>query len=323
MNVYHLTFLTMLGLAVGCGRETSSLPYSQMSEEDVVATVNGVAYTKGELERDIAITDRLFSFAGYDHDGRLASETPQAYRQRVLRGFIDREILLQEAARRHIELTDSDMAAYQRQFAASLSDKLPLNFDSLLSSLGPLATVFRNNLKKDALAAKIEQVFCEAAESVLPTASPTEIAREREEAIAFNRKLAQDTRALTRLATNSWKSIRAGNDFKTVGKKMPEIRPEIAYEPSFADPAGRFRGLRPGELTPPRACDGGLEIVKAERGTDGKAALARILFRLKKPKAVLSPEETVDVLKAKAVKAQVALQFKALKQAAKISINPL
>lgn len=319
MNIRHLTILAALVLAVGCGREPSSLPYSQMSEDDVVATVNGVAYTKGELERDISITDRLYSFAGYDRDGRLDSETAQAYRRRILQGFIDREILLQEAARRHIELSSADMNAYQRQFAASLSENLPVNFDSLLFSLGPLATVFRNNLKKDALAAKFEQILREAAESVLPPVSSAEIEREREAALAFNRKLAKDTRALTRLATNSWKSIRAGNDFKTVGKKLPEIRPEVTFEPSFADPAGRFKALRPGELTSPAACDGGLQIIKAERGEGGTRNLARILFRLNKPKAVLSTEETANALKAKAVNAQIAQQFKALKQAAKIS----
>lgn len=305
MKAYPFLLLLSLVIASGCERRSS---------DEVVASVNGTVYTKAALERDVAIVEKLQSLAGYPSIERSDAAAQADYRRRVVNGFVAREILLQEAARRRIDLSPAEMQAFQNEFAAGFSGRMPMNFDALLEALGSQATVFRNNLKKDALSAKMERILKEQIAASLPETSKSDLERMRREALEFNRGLEAANRSLARLATNSWKSIRAGNDFAVVGRALVKMQKGIAFEPVFKDAEGRYSALAAGKVSAPTSVDGGLEFVKA----NGDAAFSRIVFRWQKPREV--PSDNGVAARKKAIQDAYARKIKELISAAKKEI---
>ena len=306
MKAYHLPVVHSLIITFGCDRRPA---------DEVIASVDGAVYTKAELERDVAIVEKLQSLAGYPSIDRSDVAAQADYRRRVVDGFVVREILLKEAARRRIDLSPAEMRAFQDEFAADFSGKIPMSFDAMLSALGHQATVFRNNLKKDALSAKMERILKEQIAASLPERPKSEIERMRREALEFNRGLEAANRSLARLATNSWKSIRAGNDFAVVGQALVKMQKGVAFEPAFKDSSGRYSALAAGRVSALTPVEGGLEFVKA----NGDAAFSRIVFRWQKPREV--PSDGGAAVRQKAVRNAYARKITELKQAARVDIN--
>ena len=306
MKAYHLPVVLSLIIAFGCDRRP---------EGEVVASVDGTVYTKAELERDVAIVEKLQALAGYPSIDRSDAAAQADYRRRVVNGFVVREILLKEAARRRMDLSPAEMLAFQNEFAAGFSGQMPMNFDAMLEALGVQATAFRNNLKKDALSAKVERILKEQIAASLPETPKPEIERMRREALEFSRSLEAANRSLARLATNSWKSIRAGNDFTVVGQALVKMQKGVVFEPVFRDAEGRYAALAAGKVSALTPVEGGLEFVKA----NGDAAFSRIVFRWQKPREV--PSDGGAVVRQKAVRNAYARKIAELKQAAKIGIN--
>ena len=306
MKAYSLLIVFSLIIYLGCDRRPS---------DEVVASVDGTVYTKAELGRDVEIVEKLQALAGYPSIDRTDAAAQADYRRRVVNGFVVREILLQEAARRRIELSPAEMCAFQDEFAAGFSGKLPVSFDALLSALGPQATAFRNNLKKDALSAKMERILKEQIAAALPETPESDLGRMRREALEFNRGVEAANRSLARLATNSWKSIRAGNDFAVVGQALVRMQKGIAFEPVFGDAEGRYAALAAGKVSEPTPVEGGLEFVKA----NGDAAFSRIVFRWQKPREVPSDGKAEQE---KAIRNAYARKIAELKKAARIETNP-
>lgn len=301
-----LLLLLPLVIVAGCDRR---------SADEVVASVDGTVYTKAELERDVSIIEKLQALAGYPSIDRSDATAQADYRRRVVNGFVAREILLKEAARRNLGLLPEEMLDFQDEFAAEFSGRLPVNFDTLLTALGPQATAFRNNLKKDALSAKMERIIREQIAASVPETPKSDLERARREALEFNRGVEAANRSLGRLATNSWKSIRAGNDFAVVGESLVRMQKGIAFEPVFRDAEGRYSALAAGKVSGPMPVEGGLELVKANGGT----ALSRIVFRWQTPRAV----PTVgDDVREKAIRDAYSRKIAELKQAAKIEVRP-
>lgn len=306
MKAYHLPVVLSLIITFGCDRRPA---------DEVVASVDGAVYTKAELERDVAIVEKLQSLAGYPSIDRTDTAAQADYRRRVVDGFVLREILLKEAARRRIDLSPAEMRAFQDEFAADFSGKIPMSFDAMLSALGHQATAFRNNLKKDALSAKVERILRGQIAASLPETPKSEIGRMHREALEFNRGLEAANRSLARLATNSWKSIRAGNDFAVVGQALVKMQKGISFEPVFWDESGRYATLAAGKVSALTPVEGGLEFVKA----NGDAAFSRIVFRWQKPREV--PSDGGAAVRQKAIRDAYARKITELKQAARVDIN--
>ena len=305
MKAYPLLAVLSLIIAFGCDRRPS---------DEVVASVDGTVYTKAELERDVAIVEKLQALAGYPSIDRSDVAAQADYRRRVANGFVVREILLKEAARRHIDLSPAEMRAFQDEFAAGFSGQMPMNFDAMLEALGPQATAFRNNLKKDALSAKVERLLREQVEDLLPETPKPDLEQMRREALEFNRGVDTANRSLARLATNSWKSIRAGNDFAVVGQALVKMQKGIAFEPTFRDAEGRYSALAAGKVSALTPVEGGLEFAKA----NGDAAFSRIVFRWQRPREVPSDGKAA---RAKAVQDAYARKIRELISAAKKEIR--
>lgn len=318
----HISLSLVIALAAlgGCNRQLKDLPYDQLDGNDIVARVGSATYTKAELERDVAITEKLSALAGFAPQEMASRQNPSKFRQQVANGFVGRELLLQEAARRKIDLLPDDMQAFQAEFAAGISSRMPMTFKGLLDALGPEATQFRNNLKKDALSARIEQILRQEFLAAQPAVSASDAEAKRREALAFNRKVEETNRSLMRLATNSWRSIRAGNDFATVGRKLAEMRQEITFDAAYADPAGRHAKTPPNLTLPPTAAEDGVEVVKVVQAPDGARTIGRIFFRPKTPRDVPTEQTASEAVRQDAANVAYSNWIKSRRAAADVQV---
>ena len=192
----------------------------------------------------------------------------------------ERDVLLDEAARQGIVFSDDELRA-------RLSDA-----ETLQSALGEDGAAFREDLKKELLAEKVRnRVRCAIAERI-PRISAEDIAREQAAVAKHNAALAEANRSICRLATNAWKSIRAGNDFAMVGNKLTEMNPGASYEALCEDAAPVCTNLADGEMSAPLLEDGVLSFYRVSSPTAGVCRISRIAFQLQKPREVLSDEQT-------------------------------
>lgn len=302
--------LLVLMAATGCDQQVRDRPYEELSDNDLVARVGKITYTKGELECDIRIMKKLSLLSG-----NLPCETEDRrntakFRQSIINGFVNRALLLQEAKRRGIDLSADDMRVYQDAFIRNIFTQQALNYRGLLDALEPAAGQFHKNLKNDALSARIEQILMQELAASLPPPSAADIEKSRTETLDFNARLDDANRSLMRLATNSWKSIRAGNDFATVGRKLVKMRTEITFDEEYADPTGRL-AQAPTDLTlPPTAAEDGIEIVKITQTPENARTIGRIVFKPRKQRPFPSLQEAASALRKNAIDDAVSKWFR-------------
>lgn len=296
--------------ATGCERQVATgRPYSSLPGDAVVAVAGEAFYTKAELERDVAIMERL---AGRFGGAAIArGESPEKCRERIVRGFVAREVLLCEAARRRIELRPNERAEYQRQMALNLSGGRMSGFDFVLSILGPHATAFCDNLKREALAAKTEGVLRSELSAALAPTARAEAEKTRQARRAANAEIASANAALGRLATNAWRSVRAGNAFAEVGQWLTKKGKGITYGALEGENATAFAGLAPGKVSQLTETAEGLVIAQRM----GSGLLQGIVFPIRPCEPELSLEETLRELTEQALDAAYARKFKELESA--------
>ena len=164
--------------------------------------------------------------------------------------------------------------------------------ETLQSDLDEDGAAFRENLKKELLAEKVRnRVRCAIAERI-PRISTEDVAREQAAVAKHNAALTEANRSICRLATNAWKSIRAGNDFAAVGNKLTEMDTGASYEVLCEDAAPVCTNLADGEMSVPLLEDGVLGFYRVSSPTAGVRRISRIAFQLQKPREVLSKEQT-------------------------------
>lgn len=192
----------------------------------------------------------------------------------------ERDVLLNEAERLGIALSEDELRTQ-----SSVSEEV-------LSALGEDGAVLRENLRKDLLAEKMRlRMRCAIAERI-PQISSEDIAREQAAVAKHNAGLAEANRSICRLATNAWKSIRAGNDFATVGNKLTEMNTGASYEALCEDAATVCTNLADVEMSAPLLEDSVLSFYSVSSPTAGVRRISRIAFQLQKPRVVLSNEQT-------------------------------
>lgn len=260
----------------GCERDVAEGLYSQLSDSAVLLSVGDLRYTKGHLEGDVGIMRELMSMMGSAEEVERAD--PNALRKSVLAGVFTREVLIREASRRGMGLAPEDLEAYQTRFMSRFFQGKKLALPEALSRLGNRATMFQNNLTREALASQMQALI--QSEAAARAEIPQEtVERERKVALARGKEAEAFNRTLGALATNAWRSIRAGNDFVTVGRKLQEMKPEIVYEPDCPANARLEEASKANGLTPPLPVADGLEIVRGASGGGGRCSRIRFLFR--------------------------------------------
>ena len=310
-------------LILGCGHQTASdLPYDLMPDSAPVLCLGDFSYSKADLEQDIAILERLAVLSGTPHEETVLAAGPRSCRKKVLDGVITREVLIQESKRLKISLSSDQFLSFQKSFADSFTERMPVCFNSILAALGPRATYFRNNLKRTALANLTQQVLRQRLADQLPPIPSSEIESAQAKARVAKAALEKDNRSLASLATNAWKSIRAGNDFDVVGKKLTEMRTDISYDPDVRDDS-RFGQLVPGTTSALIRSPHGLIMAKAQPITAEGTRLSRILFRMRMPERALSDKEMLESLTNQAIDSALAQKIRQLTDMAKPSVSTL
>lgn len=301
-TVRFALILVAAAVLAGCGREPAAGPYSGLPESALLLAVGDYEYDKAALEADIAIMNGLLRLSNLGAGDR-ASADPKAMRKAALDGILRREVLVREAGRRGITVTEDELDEYQERFAARCSRAVPLTIDDILVGLGPQAGAFRENMRREALAAKVQTWLLEGF-AKRAAVTREDAVRVRQEAIRQNDALPADNRALARLATNSWRSVRAGNDFAVVGRKLQELRKEISFEEACDRNDSELARLAAGELSPLLLRDGEYVFAKALKGKGQPRRLALITFRLRRPQAVGSVEDVERNLRLRAAEAE-------------------
>lgn len=326
MKTTRFLFVSAFCALVGCGPEPKEVPYSRLADGDVLVSVNGVAYTKGELERDVGIRADLQGLSFEKADEMRVKELKKQFRSQAIEQFVSRELLLGEAKRRRMELSAPEMLAYQEEFSHGLSARAPVAFGAVETVLGKRVTAFRASLRKDALSSKALARMRADIAAALPQPSKEEVERTIAGAKVSNRAFAVTNRLTCALATNAWKSIVGGNDFATVGRKLHAMNGMITFIEKCDTTDETALKLAKGGLTPPLPQEKGLTIFKANGPAEEKYRFSCIFFALAPIYVIESVEEARKTLHEANVEEAFRAKLDALRKAADIrypyGINP-
>lgn len=202
----------------------------------------------------------------------------------------ERDVLMKEAARVGVALTDDEVRSHS-------------DVESAFSALGAEGAALREDYERELLADKMRRCVRRAIASRIPPITSEDVARERAAVTNHNATLEQSNRSICRLATNAWKSIRAGNDFETVGLKLKELCPSASYEPVCEDSETICTNVTESGLSAPLLSGYVLSFCQVSEATAGVRQVSRIVFRLQEPRAVLSEDETEAALVESAINA--------------------
>ena len=234
---------------LGCERTDENVPYYRLPDSAVVAAVGNARCTKGDVRRNEEIMSRLVALCG-----TAAKVDPGAFRHNYTTAFVVQAILVREATRSGLSLSNEDLVRQQKRFLASIPGRTNLTYGRILSALGSLAPTFEANQRREALANEMEEVL--------------------------RAEFAKKAAAASSFATNAWKSIRAGNDFDAVGQKLVQMGKNVAYEAACATPPGELAELPVGAVSPLTATEGGLSIWKAKTDASNKKSYSRVFFSI-------------------------------------------
>lgn len=244
LPVFCLTLVLL-----GCDRASEDVPYYRLPDSAVVAAVGDARCTKADVQRNEEIMSKIVSLCG-----TAAKVDPAVFRRNYTTAFVVQAILVREAKRRGRTLSDKDFDRQQKRFLASIPGRTSLTYEQTVSSLGSLASTFEANQRQEALANEMEEIL--------------------------RAEFAKKAAAASSFATNAWKSIRAGNDFDVVGKKLVEMGKDVSYEAECEPPTGILAELSAGAVSPLTAIEGGLSIWKAKTNVANKMAYSRIFFAI-------------------------------------------
>lgn len=267
----NLLFKVLLPAAVavmaGCGRSSPDGPYVDLPDSATVISVNGACYAKSYVEQNVTVMANLMVLAGARTEDLEMTVDPIGYRFRLMNSMVERELLIQESAKRGISLDEADVRRRENQLAAEFTRSRRLDFEQLEQLFGGLAELIRDNVRRDALAEKVRDVFFAAV-------------RERRDLAAKRAHMTKANAALASLATNAWRSIVRGNDFATVGRKLQEMKREVTFSSEADCDLPAAAALKVGAMSEPMAAEDGIALVKAMKPVGAPRRFARICVRL-------------------------------------------
>lgn len=303
----------------GCGDRNKGHSYEELPDDAVMASVDGVMYTKADLERDCLIMKDLLKLAQTDEADTMEAFDPEEVRRSTVERFIDREVLVKEANRMRMVVSPGEFKDYQAKFAEDFAEKLPVGFKAIVEALGPRSVAFRANLKRDALANKVcARIHDEIAQRTRVT--PSDAMREQAIVRRINAETAVTNAAICAAATNAWKSICAGNDFDAVGRKLVELRKDVVYAADCIETNAVFAKVAVGKVSRPLEVGNDLVIVRA-LGPDlkGRPHYGKISYQLYDQFVVPTVEGAMKELFENGVRAGYEARIGELRQNARIT----
>lgn len=311
--------VVVAAVLAGCGDRHSALSYEELPDDAVMASVDGVTYTKADLERDCLIMKDLLHLAQTDETDTMEAFDPEEVRRSTVERFIDRELLVKEANRLRLIVSPGEFKDYQAKFAEDFAEKLPVGFKAIVEALGPRSVAFRANLKRDALANKVRaRIRDEIAQRTRVT--PSDAMREQAIVRKINAETAITNAAICAAVTNAWKSIRGGNDFDAVGRKLLELRKDVVYVADCIETNAVFAKVAVGTVSRPLEVGNDLVIVKAiGPDRDGNPHFGKISYQLYDQFVVPTVEGAMKELFENGVDAAYEARIEELRQNARIT----
>lgn len=341
-----LMVLAVTALLFGCSEKEASKPakpsvpkgtltYEKMATNDVIVIVNGQALTKGAAELQIAVQQEAAKLA--NKNIRLTDLERQ--RTKALRGmeklFIERRVMLDEAARRGITLTAEDRKAIRDRFAKSVLKGRAL-YGLVVGKLdAEKRAELDRGLDFDML---VQKVSAELAKECAVKVTPAEAEKKYKDIEAYNVGAVAEETQIWKNATNVWERIQRGESFEQAALRSTTGNEHANSDMEWGDfDLDFFKGDRElchylsvmpeGTVTPPVPGDNGVLLVKllkkipADFSADQvkpRYRLAKIFFELPETYTLGTVEELRQemehALSEKAFKERVA----ALVAAAKI-----
>ena len=282
-------FFLSVALACGCRPEDDrALAYAELPDSAIVADVCGMRYTKADLERDCEIVKILQDASGRADQKQAFVQNPLQCRRQMVDGFVCRETLVKLAEHKGMSLSDAEALEFRDQLLGDIFRECPQKTNIVDAVLGSRTGAFAANLRREALAVKAEAEY-RAELRTQVSVSADEVSRERRRLADLRREVLAANARLCRLATNAWRSIRAGNEFDVVGKKLMEMQKGVSYDPSVE--TAECPALTPGELSAPLLTEDGIGIFRSVGESGAGVRVSRIFFRLETPEPESSPEE--------------------------------
>lgn len=283
--------ICFFSVAIACGcrpEDDRALAYDELPDTAVVANVSGVRYTKADLERDCTIVGALLDASDRADQKQALDLNPLQCRRQMVDGFVRRETLVKLAEHKGMPLSNAEASEFRDQLLGDVFRECPQKTNAVDAALGSRAAAFVANLRREALAAKTEAEYRAELRSHV-SVDADEIASESRRLADRRREIRAANARLCRLATNAWRSIRAGNDFDAVGKKLTEMQQGVSYDPSFQ--AAKLPALASGELSALLPTKGGIEMFRAMGDSDAEKRISRIFFSTATPEPESTPDE--------------------------------
>jgi len=304
-KIVGIVMVLLAAAVVGCnGEKKAKKSYGKLTNEAKLAVLNGVSYTKAEADRDMAIS---LSLSVLKYGEKLTDEQKVRLianvRNELLKKWVFRRAMLDEAKKRNVELTEEELNEYKKrmvvEFRKSQKDGMrKIRFSDFRIAVGPKnATAFENRVREDALIKKVRNVIRQ--EFVKPVRE-ADLADYRKRIADINAEASATNAAAWRAAQKAYKSISSGMDYDVVGAKIAEIHEHASYDREWYAPTpkdlegetnllARLPKMKVGEVTPPIECDNGIGIIRLNaiitKDSKGKEiepayALSRIDFEL-------------------------------------------
>lgn len=110
----------VVGMA-GCGRSSPDGPYVDLPDSATVISVNGACYAKSYVEQNVTVMANLMVLDGARTEDLEMTVDPIGYRFRLMNSMVERELLIQESAKRGISLDEADVRRRENQLAAEFT----------------------------------------------------------------------------------------------------------------------------------------------------------------------------------------------------------
>src|SRR5438132_6000530 len=255
---HMLSAAVLVLLRLGSGSVTAA---SNPGDDEVVARVNGVAITKGDVRIHVEMYERA-------HPGLPAGKAREARARAALQTLIANVLQEQVAREMGISVSDEEVEAAVKERQGKTDDEL---FAAMLALAGSNPAKLRYDLRKGLLEMKVRKRLMEA---VLVTQSDLKDQFEQEKYTLFPEQVkARQIIVLTPdLADRLYRQLKEGADFaklaeststdlsRTKGGDLGWVTPGINYAP-WDDVVFK---LKPGEISQPFRSVHGYHIVLVE-----------------------------------------------------------
>src|SRR5438309_4267795 len=255
---HRLSAAGLVLLLLGIGSATEA---SDPGDEEIVARVNGIAITKGDVRTHVGMYERA-------HPGLPSGKARQSRARAALQTLMDNVLKEQVAREMGISISNEEVEAAVKEQQGKTDDAL---FAAMLTFAGGNPAKLRYDIRKGLLEAKVRKRLTEA---VIVTQSDLKVQFEQDKHTLFPEQVkARQIIVLTPdLADRLYRQLKEGADFATLAESTSTDSSRTrggdlgwvaigSHYPPWDDIVFK---LKPGEISQPFRSPHGYHIVRVE-----------------------------------------------------------